>query len=46
MYANNSGGLAVRHRESPTEASERGERYVYGRLDTMTLYALSEVILT
>jgi hypothetical protein len=44
--ADNTGGLAVRHRKVSTEALQRGERYVYGRLYTMTLYALSQVILT
>jgi len=38
--ADNSGGLAVRHREVSAEALQRGERDIYGGIDTMPLYAL------
>jgi len=38
--ADNTGGLAVRHRKVSAEALQRGERDVYGRLYPMTLYAL------
>jgi len=42
--ADNPGGLAVRHREITAEAPLRGDRYVYGGLYPITLFALSQVI--
>ena len=44
VYAYDSGGLAVRHRETTAEAAERGDRDVYDRIYPVTLYALSTVL--